>query len=123
MSVIHQIQNKLYDAVVIKRPSASCKTPYVADIYIPELDLTTMAHSPALGCGGLADAGSTIFMIPANEKSKCDYTLYLSEVSDEDMVRLDTFAVVLCEVGSKARTSTTSSPKKSIRTGSRPFTG
>jgi DNA-binding sugar fermentation-stimulating protein len=80
-NMLYQLDN-LVEASVVKRPSKQIKTPYVADVLLNNKEV--LGHSPALGCGGLADAGSTIFMIPANEKSKCDYTLYLSEVSDED---------------------------------------
>lgn len=85
MSVIHQIQNKLYDAVVIKRPSASCKTPYVADIYIPELDLTTMAHSPALGCCGLSDKDHKVMVVEQNnKKTTCSHIIMLSCIEEKN---------------------------------------
>ena len=81
IKMLYQLEN-LVEATVLKRPSKHIKTPYVADVILNNKEV--LGHSPALGCGGLADAGSTIFMTPANEKSKCDYTFYLSEVSDED---------------------------------------
>lgn len=79
--MLYQLEN-LVEASVVKRPSKHIKSPYVADVLLDNKEV--LGHSPSLGCGGLADVGSTIFMTPAKEKSKCDYTLYLSEVSDED---------------------------------------
>lgn len=79
--MLYQLEN-LVEASVLKRPSKHIKTPYVADVLLNNTEV--LGHSPSLGCGGLADVGSTVFMTPAKEKSKCDYTFYLSEVSDED---------------------------------------
>jgi len=51
----------LFKAKVIKRPSASIKSPYVADILLvddnnePLDDVLYLAHSPSLGCCGLAE--------------------------------------------------------------------
>ena len=67
---------------VVKRPSKLIKTPYVADVLLKDKEI--LGHSPALGCGGLADVGSRIYMVPTQPKSKCDYTLYLSEYTDKD---------------------------------------
>lgn len=54
----------MYDWKVMKRPSASCKTPYVADV----------THTTSLGCYGLADKGATVIMIPVeNSKNVCKY--------------------------------------------------
>lgn len=41
----------LYEGVVAKRPSKSCKTPYVADVVI-ESNENILGHSPSLGCCG-----------------------------------------------------------------------
>ena len=85
MSLLYEIPNKLYDAVVIKRPSASCKTPYVADIYIPELDLTTMAHSPALGCCGLSDKDHKVLVVEQdNKKGTCSHVIMLSHIEEKN---------------------------------------
>jgi len=79
--MLYEIEN-LVKGHVEKRPSKHIKTPYVADVIYDEK--AYLGHSPALGCGGLADAGSSIYMAPvSNSKSKCDYTFYLAEYSDE----------------------------------------
>ena len=79
--MLHQLEG-LVRGDVVKRPSKHIKTPYVADVLFKDKEI--LGHSPSLGCGGLADVGSTIYMIPTHAKSKCHYTLYLSEYSDED---------------------------------------
>lgn len=79
--MLHQLEG-LVRGDVVKRPSKHIKTPYVADVLFKDKEI--LGHSPSLGCGGLADVGSTIYMIPTHAKSKCDYTLYLSEYSDQD---------------------------------------
>lgn len=79
--MLHQLEG-LVQGDVVKRPSKHIKTPYVADVLFNDKEV--LGHSPALGCGGLADVGSSIYMIPTHAKSKCDYTLYLSEYSDKD---------------------------------------
>ena len=79
--MLYEIPN-LVKGHVEKRPSKHIKTPYVADVIYDEKEY--LGHSPALGCGGLADAGCSIYMAPVtNEKSKCNYTFYLAEYSDD----------------------------------------
>jgi len=80
--MLYQLQN-ITEGTVIKRPSQFIKTPYVADVSINGEFF--LGHTPALGCGGLADKEATIYMIPSLSKtSKCDYTFYLSKQSDKD---------------------------------------
>lgn len=79
--MLYEIEN-LVEADVIKRPSKNIKTPYVADIIHGETEY--LAHTPALGCCGLADVGATVLVAPSkNKKSKCDYTVYLSKFVDK----------------------------------------
>ena len=81
MIVVHQLSN-LVHGTVVKRPSASIKSPYVADVTYEESSF--LGHCPSLGCCGLADKNATIMMAPSNNpKSKCDYTVYLSIIYDE----------------------------------------
>ena len=60
----------------VKRPSATCKTPYVADVLVGnELKL---CHSLSLGCCGLIDKGTTSQMILTdidNCKRVCSYRI------------------------------------------------
>ena len=52
--LLFKFDEGLLNAKIIKRPSAQCKTPYVADIIYKNNDETinTLAHTPALGCCG-----------------------------------------------------------------------
>jgi len=68
---------------IIKRPSAICKTPYVADILIQNTPY--LAHTPALGCCGLSDKGSTVVISPVeNKKNKCAYAVYLAILQERE---------------------------------------
>jgi DNA-binding sugar fermentation-stimulating protein len=81
----------LVEGQVIKRPSLYVRSPYVSDIKTEENDGSILAHSPSLGCCGLADAGATILMIPSLSKSKpknelglqCEYSIYLSKIEND----------------------------------------
>ncbi len=82
MSHIYTIDNLVLGQVT-KRPSASIKSPYVADILLN--DKTILGHCPSLGCCGLADSNATVLMAPSpNPKSKCDYVVYLSALTDHN---------------------------------------
>ena len=45
----------LVEGIIVKRPSAKCKTPYVADVILKERNESILGHTPALGCCGLSD--------------------------------------------------------------------
>ena len=84
---LYSIPHKLYKAIIVKRPSATCKTPYVADVYIPELDLHTMAHSPSLGCCGLADKDHEVMVHEqTNKKTVCKYVIMLSHIYEKNII-------------------------------------
>jgi len=75
----------LFKAIVVKRPSASIKSPYVADILLvddnnePIDENVYLAHSPSLGCCGLADAGAYVMVSKSNNpKAKTDYVIELA---------------------------------------------
>lgn len=66
------LQLQLTKGLVQKRPSATCKTPYVADVLYN--DETIMVHTPALGCCGLCDKDSEILMSKVeSKKNVCNY--------------------------------------------------
>ena len=86
--------NNLIEGTVVKRPSKYIKTPYVADIKCTNSDADVLAHSPSLGCCGLADINANVLMtISPNAKSKticknkanmrCSHTIYLSIIQDQ----------------------------------------
>jgi DNA-binding sugar fermentation-stimulating protein len=74
----------LYEATVLKRPSATCKTPYVADIILQNENASSppqsiyMAHTPALGCGGLCEKTSSILVAKKDAAAVCEYTAYFA---------------------------------------------
>jgi DNA-binding sugar fermentation-stimulating protein len=79
---------KLIKAKIIKRPSSSIKTPYVADIQLVDDDYDVidnniyLAHSPSLGCCGLSDKDaivcvSTNIKTNINPNTKTNYTVEL----------------------------------------------
>ena len=73
----------LVEGYVVKRPSRHVKTPYVADVLvgvsIETQQKEILAHSPSLGCCGLADASAVVLM-EAHHKAgnKCSHTICLS---------------------------------------------
>lgn len=77
--------------LIVKRPSAFCKTPYVADVTIKSKQesncnddqSTFMAHCPSLGCCGHADKDSIIYLSKLETgKSKCDYRVELAYLNE-----------------------------------------
>jgi DNA-binding sugar fermentation-stimulating protein len=79
----HFMNINIYSADVIKRPSATCKTPYVADICIDN-DFS-LAHAPALGCCGLSDKNSKVMVSKNdNKKNKCQYRIELAIIYERE---------------------------------------
>lgn len=76
----NEINNTLEKGKVVKRPSASVKSPYMADIllfnkeenkYFEDLDQQEnensnkiLAHTPSLGCSGYVDKGKEVLLLP-----------------------------------------------------------
>jgi DNA-binding sugar fermentation-stimulating protein len=60
--------NNVQEAFIEKRPSATCKTPYVADIIINGEKI--MGHSPSLGCCGIAEKGRYVYTCPIESLKK-----------------------------------------------------
>lgn len=74
--MLHKLENPVVTTIV-KRPSAVCKTPYVADICVSGENV--LAHCPALGCSGLSENGSTVLLCPMKSKNtKCSYSVELA---------------------------------------------
>lgn len=73
----------LYSANVVKRPSATIKSPYVADILIDGKN--EMCHTPGLGCCGLVESGRHILVgRNAGKSVKTAWTSYISECADNE---------------------------------------
>ena len=67
--------DQLHKGVIIKRPSAHIKTPYVADVTVENIEF--LAHTPSLGCCGLADKGAEVLM-EKTEKTKTNFRVQLA---------------------------------------------
>lgn len=76
----------VYNGTILKRPSASCKTPYVADVILDDEIESVMAHTPALGCCGHSDKDSCVIMSKLIDgKGKvCKYRVELALHSEGD---------------------------------------
>ena len=69
----------VYEALVVKRPSKTSKTPYVADITIDGGDTEHMAHTAALGCCGMVDKDKLVIMKDVdNKKNICKFKIMLA---------------------------------------------
>jgi len=93
---------------VLKRPSASIKSPYVADVLLDD-GRTVLAHSASLGCCGLSDKGATIWLqeLPTKKSShaKCSHRVCLSTLYDtvrEKSVTIGIFPKYAEELAEKA---------------------
>ena len=77
--LLHELP-ELVCCEVEKRPSKHIKSPYVADIWIDGKEF--LGHTPALGCCGLVNAGSTVYAYELEGK-KCDYRICISEFNEK----------------------------------------
>lgn len=79
--------DNLVNGKVIKRPSATCKTPYVADVELEDGSIV-LAHTTSLGCGGLVNAGSNVLMKKIDKVgNKCKFKVILSIVEEKGNVQ------------------------------------
>lgn len=70
-------------ATVLKRPSATIKSPYVADIQLEDGTIA-LCHTPGLGCCGLVETDRVIYVQPAKSATaKTEWTAILAECTDE----------------------------------------
>ena len=90
---------KLNDLVLVKivsRPSKLCKTPYVADIELPDGSIV-QAHCASMGCCGLSEKESYVYASPiksncVQSKSKvCSYKIYLANFCEEKIINKQVF--------------------------------
>jgi len=68
---------QLYKGVILHRPSKVCKSPYLADIKIFDIEENVMAHSPALGCCGLIVPNVNVLCTKSEStKNKSKYVIH-----------------------------------------------
>lgn len=80
--MLYTIPGTLMRATVVKRPSATIKSPYVADIRLED-GRVGLCHTPGLGCCGLVEAGRVIYVTAGRGGSKTAFTTHLAECNDE----------------------------------------
>jgi hypothetical protein len=78
---------------LMKRPSASIKSPYVSDVVLlsetgEELE-SVLAHSPALDVGGLCTPGSIVFMSEREPGGKTSHSIELILAPGPDQSAID----------------------------------
>jgi len=85
MTSLHSFKEKLVPAVVVKRPSSTIKSPYVADVVLTDGDgRTLLCHTPGLGCGGMVEEGAHIYVtLRRTTTSKTQCTAILAECADK----------------------------------------
>ena len=85
-TLLFKFDETLSEAKIVKRPSAQCKTPYVADIIYNEngSSLNTLAHTPALGCCGLTDKNSEVLISRKKNPKVCSHCVELSVLYEKD---------------------------------------
>ena len=83
--LLYTIPGTIKEATVLKRPSKTCKTPYVADIIIHSDETVHMAHTPSLGCCGLANKESVVLVndIP-NPKGVCTKSIQIAKIINDN---------------------------------------
>lgn len=80
--IVYQIEN-IIQGSIIKRPSAFCKTPYVADVLLENQE-QIFGHSPSLGCCGLADKEATVLLSKVeSKKTVCSHRVEISVFKEQ----------------------------------------
>lgn len=85
MSALYSLQKPLIGVTVLKRPSATIKSPYVADVRYDD-GKVALCHTPGLGCCGLVEAGRRIYVCESSPSSKTDCVAHIAECRDSDGV-------------------------------------
>jgi len=90
-TLLYKLPSPIIEAKIIKRPSKICKSPYVADIKIIECEIEDeseeyLAHTPSLGCCGLTNNDSRVYVIEKENKKTCVYSVELSIVEQDVLV-------------------------------------
>ena len=60
-NIILYESNEIFKGKIINRPSKNIKSPYVADVLLED-DTEILAHAPSLGCCGLSNSGSFVYL-------------------------------------------------------------
>ncbi len=85
MAALHSLQKPLVGVTVLKRPSATIKSPYVADVRYDD-GRVALCHTPGLGCCGLVEAGRRIYVCMGSAGSKTECVAHIAECVDSEGV-------------------------------------
>jgi DNA-binding sugar fermentation-stimulating protein len=81
---LYNFPSVLTAVTVVKRPSASIKSPYVADVCYED-GRSVLAHTPGLGCSGLVEATRKIYVSASNSATaKTQCTAQIAECVDTE---------------------------------------
>jgi DNA-binding sugar fermentation-stimulating protein len=83
MTSLYSFPKPLVGVTVVKRPSASIKSPYVADVRYDDGRLA-LCHTPGLGCCGLVEAGRRIYVSAGSAGSKTECVAQIAECHDDE---------------------------------------
>lgn len=83
MSSLYSFPTPLVGVTVVKRPSATIKSPYVADVVYDD-GRRALCHTPGLGCCGLVEAGRRIYVTEGRAGSKTDCVAQIAECRDTE---------------------------------------
>ncbi|KAL3790923.1 hypothetical protein ACHAWO_010920 [Cyclotella atomus] len=68
----------LVKGTVLNRPSTTVKSPYVADVSLPD-STTALAHAPALDCAGMCVSGKEVYLSCRPAGGKTSHAIELVE--------------------------------------------
>lgn len=85
MTSLYTFPKPLVGVTVLKRPSATIKSPYVADVRYDDGRIA-LCHTPGLGCCGLVEAGRRIYVTEGSASSKTDCVAQIAECTDKEGV-------------------------------------
>jgi len=75
---------KLFQGVVVRRPSQHNKSPYVADVTLEEDGTEIIAHAPMLDLGGILKPGTVVRMTKSKPGGKTSHAIQLVKVIETD---------------------------------------
>jgi DNA-binding sugar fermentation-stimulating protein len=82
---LYSLQKPLVGVTVLRRPSASIKSPYVCDVRYDD-GRVALCHTAGLGCCGLVEAGRRIYVCDGNKGSKTACVAHIAECRDDEGV-------------------------------------
>lgn len=85
-STLYSIQ-PIVKGKIIKRPSASCRSPYVANVLLED-NTIVIAHAPSLGCCGYADTDQYVYLTKNKNPKLCTHVIHLAYIKEKNITYL-----------------------------------